>query len=348
MNPLPLGDHGSQPAKDLQHGRQAVDAHPSSWSLVQPRFAGLTVNRGAIVGKGAWPGHSPADGQRPAARTFQQPRQAKPRRVLAKHLDRPPALRSMRRKMVATCVSPATERRRYACPPPGRGCGHLSVGASHVEASAYEAIVLRVASPEVQARPVRASVRDRRWVKAEAELRRSRLLLDALATDLAEGRITRREWLPMRPEIAERIAKSTAVVMQDRYDAGIAEFIGNPGHLTELWQGMHASAPHRDARLDRPDHCQASSRRSAPLRSRPRDRALAQRWSVSTVAVVTCAPRHQRDVPCARLQPTLQKSRGFMSDALRALAEVGERGRCEPRCKSLVPRPSLQGNGMRG
>jgi hypothetical protein len=40
----------------------------------------------------------------------------------------------------------------------------------------------------------------------------------------------------MRPKIADRIEKSTAVVMQDRYDAGIAEFIGHPLHLTELWQ----------------------------------------------------------------------------------------------------------------
>ncbi len=138
---------------------------------------------------------------------------------------------------------------------PGRKCGRLSVGALHVEASAYEAIVSRVASLEVQAHPQRASVRDRRWVKAEAELTRSQHLMDALATDLGEGRITRREWLLMRPQIAGRIEKSTAILMQDRYDAGIAEFIGQPLHLTELWPDMDVSAAaHPDARSYRHHH----------------------------------------------------------------------------------------------
>jgi site-specific DNA recombinase len=210
--------------------------------LCNPRFAGLSTYRGDIVGKGVWPAIiRPADSARLREHFVNRDNQ--------NHSEYSPNILTglllcgrCGAKMVATCVSPATERRRYTCPSmPGRGCGHLSVSASHVEASALQAIVVRVASPEVRARPVRAAVRDRHWLKAEADLTKSQRLLDVLATDLAAGRISRREWLIMRPELAERIGKCSAIVMQDRYDAGLATFICNPLHLTELWPGMHSS-----------------------------------------------------------------------------------------------------------
>lgn len=209
--------------------------------LRNPRFAGLSVYRGAIVGKGAWPAIiRPVDSARLREHFSNRDRQ--------NHSEfSPNILTGLLRcgrcgaAMGATCVSPATERRRYACPSAPKGCGRLSVRASHEEASAFEAIVVRVGSAAVQARPARTSVRDRRWVKAEAELDRSQRLLEALATDFGSGRITRREWLLIRPELAQRVEAATAVVMQDRYDTGIAEFIGNPQHLAGLWQEMHPS-----------------------------------------------------------------------------------------------------------
>ena len=209
--------------------------------LCNPRFAGLTVHRGVIVGKGTWPAIiRPVDSARL--------REHFGNRNHHNHSEGSPniltgLLRCGRcgSKLVATCVSPATERRRYTCPAAPKGCGRLSVSAAHVEASARAAIVVRVGSSDIQERPERASVRDRRWVKAKTELDRSQHLLDALSTDLGTGRITRREWLLMRPELAARVEKSTAVVMHDRYDAGIAEFIGDPSHLVELWPDMHVS-----------------------------------------------------------------------------------------------------------
>ena len=211
--------------------------------MCNPRFAGLTVYRGAIVGKGSWPAIiRPIESARLREHFSNRDKQ--------NHSEFSPNILTglvvcgrCGAKMVATCVSPATERRRYSCPtlPERKKCGRLSVAASHIEASAFDAIVLRVASPDLQVRPVRTSVRDRRWVNAAAELDRSQSLLDSLASDLGAGRITRREWLLTRPAIAERIAKSFAVVMQDRYDVGIAEFIGNPRHLTEMWPEMHVS-----------------------------------------------------------------------------------------------------------
>lgn len=210
--------------------------------LCNPRFAGLSTYRGQIVGKGVWPAIiRPVDSARLREHFSNRDKQNH-------SANSPNVLTGLLRcgrcgaKMVATCVSPATERRRYTCPSmPGRGCGHLSVRASHVERSALEAIIDRVSSPEVQLLPVRAGVRDRRWLDAEKDLVQSTRLVDGLATDLGLGRISRREWSLMRPPLVVRIEKSTAIVMQDRYDAGIAEFIGNPQHLTELWPEMALS-----------------------------------------------------------------------------------------------------------
>lgn len=315
--------------------------------LCNPRFAGLTVYRGAIVGKRTWPAIiRPVDSARLREHFSNRDKQ--------NHSEFSPNILSglvfcgrCGSKTVATRVSPASQRRRYSCPnmPDRKRCGRLSVAASHIEASASEAIVLRVASLDVQARPVRASVRDRRWVKANAELDRSQRLLDALATDLGEGRITRREWLLMRPEIAERIAKSTAVViMQDRYDAGNGEFIGNPAHLTILWPDMHVSR--RRTVMSRPyrqHHRQAGTPREAPLRPLALAGALAGGRPLSATTLAACATAD--NMWCARLQTASEEPRA-VPNALRTVAASGRCRRRPARRQPLVTGTGLQGYRM--
>ena len=169
--------------------------------LRNPRLAGLTKYRGEIVGKGAWPAIlRPVDSAR-LRELFRdrgkQNNSANSPNILAGLL----VCGWCGTKMSPTSGSPEIERRRYACPKlPGRkGCGRVSVMSSYVEKSALQMILTRVASPEVSTRPVRATARDRRWTDAAEELDRAQRLLESMARDLGEGRLSRREWLVVQP-----------------------------------------------------------------------------------------------------------------------------------------------------
>jgi site-specific DNA recombinase len=204
---------------------------------------GLSKYRGEIVGKGAWPAIiRPADSAR-LREIFRDRERHNNSANSPNLLNRLLVCGRCGVKMSPTSASPVLERRRYACPRiPGRsGCGRVSVMASYVENAALEAVIARVASPEIKVRPIRASVRDRRWEKAAEDLDRGQRLLDSLAKDLGDGRISRREWLLARPALADRVEKAKAIVMQDRYDAGIKEFIGNPQQLADAWPDMASS-----------------------------------------------------------------------------------------------------------
>lgn len=211
--------------------------------LRNPRLAGLTKYRGQIVGKGAWPAIlRPVDSAR-LRELFRD------RGKQSNSANSPNILTGLLvcgwcgTKMSPTSGSPEIERRRYACTKlPGRsGCGRVSVMSSYVENSALQMILTRVASAEVSTRPVRTTARDRRWTEAAEELDRAQRLLESLARDLGEGRLSRREWLVVQPPLAERIERYTAVVMQDRYDAGIRQYIGDPGALEAAWPEMGSS-----------------------------------------------------------------------------------------------------------
>lgn len=208
--------------------------------LRNPRIAGLAKYHDEVVGKGVWPAIiRPVDSAR-LREIFRN-------RGGHNHSANSPNLLNgllicgrCGTKMAPTSASPAIERRRYACPSvPGRnGCGRVSVMSSYVEDSALQMILARVASPEVLARPERASTRDRRWTKAADELDRAQRLLESMARDLGEGRLSRREWLLIEPPTVLRIEKATTIVMDDRYDAGIREYIGNPTELADAWPEM--------------------------------------------------------------------------------------------------------------
>jgi site-specific DNA recombinase len=211
--------------------------------LRNPRLAGFTKYRGEIVGKGAWPAIlRPIDSAR-LRELFRdrgkQNNSANSPNILAGLL----VCGWCGTKMAPSNGSPEVERRRYGCPKlPGRsGCGHVSVMSSYVENSALEMILERVGSTDIAKRPVRTSARDRRWTDAAEELDRAQRLLESMARDLGEGRLSRREWLVIQPPLAERIQKYTAVVMQDRYDTGIRAYIGNPGALEAAWPDMGSS-----------------------------------------------------------------------------------------------------------
>jgi site-specific DNA recombinase len=211
--------------------------------LRNPRLAGLAKYHGEIVGKGAWPAIlRPIDSSRLRELFHDRGRQnnsANSPNILAGLL----VCGWCGTKMAPSNGSPEVDRRRYACPKIlGRtGCGRVSVMSSYVEAAALEMIVARVASPDVSKRPVRTAARDRRWTEAAQELDRAQRLLETMARDLGEGRLSRREWLLVQPPLAERIQKYTGIVMQDRYDAGIREYIGHPETLREAWPKMASS-----------------------------------------------------------------------------------------------------------
>lgn len=250
--------------------------------------------------------------------------------------------------MSPTSASPVVERRRYACPRlPGRdGCGRMSVMASYIEEAALQAVLARVASPDISVRPVRASARDRRWLKAAEELDRTQRLLDSLAKDLGNGRLSRREWLFIRPQLADRLEKAKAIVMQDRYDAAIKEFIGNPLPLAAAWPQMAASR-RRTVLRGLIDHIVVrpaviGQRRFDPTR-------LIAHWRgdgpfPQPRRMQAPARQHCSVVGCRRLL----KSRGLCPDALCTLAKDGKRRRRKACCEPLVPRQNMKGHWVPG
>ena len=207
--------------------------------LRNPRLAGLTKYHGEIVGKGAWPAIlRPADSAR-LREIFRDRGRSNNSANSPNVLSRLLICGRCGAKLAPSSAHPV-QYRKYVCPLiSGRpGCGRVSVMGTYVEEALFEAVLTRVASVEVSARPVRAEARDRRWTKAADELDRTQRLLDAMARDLGEGRLSHREWLLMRPQLAERVERAQAIVMQDRYDAGIKEFIGNAELLADAWPEM--------------------------------------------------------------------------------------------------------------
>jgi site-specific DNA recombinase len=208
-------------------------------SLRNPRLAGLTKYHGEIVGKGSWPAIlRPVDSAR-LREIFRDRGRNNHSANSPNVLSRLLICGRCGTKLAPSNRNPVTYR-KYVCPlVAGRpGCGRVSVMSTYVEEAALQAILARVASAAVSTRPVRAEARDRRWTKAADELDRAQRLLDAMARDLGDGRLSQREWLLMRPQLTERIERAHAIVMADRYDTGIKEFIGNAQLLADAWLEM--------------------------------------------------------------------------------------------------------------
>ena len=202
--------------------------------LINPRIAGQSQYRGEIVGKGRWKAIiRPAVGAR--LRGFFQdkyrPRHGPPSDYLLRRFLR-----------CAWCSGTLSGQRRagkriYMCvkAPARTGCGSLSIIADDLEDFVVQSLGERLASDELTKVPARSDRRDRVWLKAHSELERSERLLETLARDYARGALSKREWQAMRPSLVGRIADAKALVMRDRYELSVAEFVGHQERLASAW-----------------------------------------------------------------------------------------------------------------
>ncbi|MDP9166666.1 MAG: recombinase family protein [Actinomycetota bacterium] len=130
--------------------------------------------------------------------------------------------------------------RRYACvAQPGLSrCGGLTVSALAVERhvlqmlfAALENAPLRSTAPPPHERVLEEGML--------ASLEADRLLLDGLAVDLAEGRITRGEWLRVREVVAARIDKATAGARLNQQSALVRRLPTDRKSLAGAWERLN-------------------------------------------------------------------------------------------------------------
>ena len=209
--------------------------------LINPRIAGLAQYRGAVVGRGRWKAIiRPAESARLREFFHDRDRQnsgAYSPNVLIGLLRCAFcgwALVSMPR------AGTWCRRRAYGCQRrPGRNaCGRVSIQADDLEGYVFEQMLERLLSDALTKKPLRGGVHSRHWLKTLADLNRSEHLLETLASDLAAGNLTKKEWRILRTTLMQRIGAAKAIVMRDRYHRSAAEFVGDPATLAQEWQQL--------------------------------------------------------------------------------------------------------------
>lgn len=201
--------------------------------LGNPRYAGLRVHRGEVVGDAAWEPVISRDDHERVLRVLGDPRRVR--------RGRPPArlLSSMLRCGHCGSVLHVSRRAdsgavRYQCGmTPGRpNCGGIAVAAEAVEACIEAAILARIDTPKV----------NRQIAKKPSKKQPAGDDLAALESDLAaigelfgRGDISRREWLAARSPLLERITRAQAALTPE---SPALDGVVGPG-ATERWAGLN-------------------------------------------------------------------------------------------------------------
>jgi hypothetical protein len=170
--------------------------------IANPRYAGLRVHRGEVVGDAVWPAildRATHERVRAVVGDARRVRRGRPSAHLLTGFVRcgwcGGKMHSSRDR---------NEKRRFICSPgPQGGCGHMSVVAEPLEQLVEAAVLQRLRSPVLNAARAKASRRTKKAtdVGSLAELERD---LEDLARDYGEQRITRREWLAAREPLERR------------------------------------------------------------------------------------------------------------------------------------------------
>ena len=197
-----------------------------------PRYAGLRVHRGEVVGEAAWPAVISRSDHERVLRVLGDPRRTRKGRPASRLLS------SMLRCGSCGSVLHASRRAdtgtaRYQCGmTPGQpNCGRIAVAAEPIEACIEAAVLARIDTPQV----------NKQINKKASKKQPAGECLAALETDLAalgelfgKGDISRREWLAARTPLLDRIGRAEAALTPD---APALEGVIGPG-ATERWQTL--------------------------------------------------------------------------------------------------------------
>lgn len=203
--------------------------------LANARIAGLRVHRGEVVAEAEWPPLIDRETHEQIRAKLGDPRRTQ--------RGRPPAALLTGIARCGRCGGPMyasrsrTRTSRYVCDAgPGRdGCGRIAIVLERIDDIVRDAVLTALSSPDL-GQAVSAARSDAEEVKdLGAQIARDEDELETLARQMAEGDITRREWLAAREVYVERIEQARQELTADEHRSVLEGLPTSPSDLSGLW-----------------------------------------------------------------------------------------------------------------
>lgn len=213
--------------------------------LKNPRYAGLLVHRGEIVGPGVWDAII-TTGQRDRLLAVFDGRKTTgrrtPRTYLLSGLVRCSKCGS--RLYSASRINRNKSRtRRYVCQsgPDHHGCGTMTVVAEPLEELVTAAVLFRLDTPELAGALAGKAEADDEAAKLVKLVSEDRARLDELASMYAQAQIDGREWLTAKQPITDRIEENERRVSRLIRTDALNGLAGKGEALAVEWPNLHVS-----------------------------------------------------------------------------------------------------------
>jgi hypothetical protein len=120
----------------------------------------------------------------------------------------------------------------------GEGCNKTTSVADLFEALIADAVLYRLDTPELQRKLIGAAAQDDQAADLQAEVDRTQVELDELASAYGERAISLREWLIARAPIEERQSEATKRMGQLIGSSALDNYVGNARHLRAQWSNL--------------------------------------------------------------------------------------------------------------
>lgn len=207
--------------------------------LLAPRYWGMRVHNGEVIGPATWPGIlTPEQGER--LRLLLKDPRRRTNRTARRYL-----LSGMLR--CGLCGSslystPKDGKRRYGCmPAPNRtNCGRVFIYAEKLEALIADAVLLRLDSPRlVEAMTTNT---DRAEVAAIGDaIVADTARMDDLAAMWADGELSREEWKTARTRLEARVVANRRTLARLTHRDAIENYVGQGETLRATWESLDLS-----------------------------------------------------------------------------------------------------------
>ena len=137
----------------------------------------------------------------------------------------------------------AQQVRRYVCAKgPGLGgCGRIAANAEPIEHLVAEAVLLRLDTPEMAAALADSHAQQAELAELHDRVAADQAMLEELATDYADHRITRPEWLKARDPIQARIDQNRRRLSRLSPTTAVDDYAGRSDLLRSAWAGLPLS-----------------------------------------------------------------------------------------------------------
>jgi site-specific DNA recombinase len=139
---------------------------------------------------------------------------------------------------------PTAQRvRRYVCAKgPGQGgCGRMATVAEPLEDLVARAVLLRLDTPEMAAALTESHAQQAELAELHDRVTADQAMLEELATDYTDHRITRSEWLAARDSIQARIDQNRRRLSRLSPTTAVDEYAGHSDLLRSAWAGLPLS-----------------------------------------------------------------------------------------------------------